>query len=942
MFHQKQRSEPGEAVAWKPPMGAMRQPSAAFVALLLIVASLIGINPDAAAADTVTIDPTEHFELMVSPGIGFQDFVAEVPTSNQLATCSYDTSVENSGLKGGSLYVRLLWRDLEPVEGQYAWPLLDRLFECAEQRNQTVDFRLMVSWPGAGDKNCWNDPNENDNIDHALPCWLVRKGVRELEHNGVGGIPATYVPDWEDATIRADHAQLVRAIGARYANNPRLNSVDIGSVGFWGEWHTYPNDAQLMPSNARRKEIIDLYATSFPKSSLVALAQIFKNQINGDPTIADYLYDNYEGRFGWRGDSWGGSGHHIDDYGPIHLANRDLWKTGPVAMEVTGIMNEWPARFTQTGYQRVLPIDTVVTDALNWHSSLAHNKRTGIPANFVDDPDTSKRDMRHLATWMGARMVLDQLTMSDEVSAGDQTQITSTWRNRGSAPLYRDFRVTYRLRSASGATTVIRTDTSLKGLLPTGSNLVAKTSTLAIPASLESGDYTLDIAVAHVDDVNLKMPLAITNSNDGDWYEMGPITVAGETQLSGIVATAPVNGQSASNIVDGNPNTAWSNNGSAANANFTLDLGQTSTVSRIRYQDDYSRNIRITLDGDVVFSGWTSPAGENVFAEIELPAGAQGRGLTFELISGNWLVPEEVEVYGSASDVVSGGASRLIDMHNDFLLGQNHVWTSYNQNQGSLDPADQLVQTFRFTQSVAAGSANVSFEPVSAGTALDYGELIVYRGTNGEHFVSRVTGVSGGSATFTPPIGAAQASRQEFWSLYGDGAHPNKRGYAALGDFVLRQFDAQEIDAMGTKKHLFLGDSWMQAGAADNGRLGDRLTTLLSGNGAIQATNRAIGGRTAQDVKNALVADVASAGGGVDYVWLIVGTNDYAQRVSPEDFVANVAHIVEYVEAQGAVAIVLNASAGWRDGSPGVSNPNELLELSQAYVAAEQAYFDGR
>jgi len=901
------------------------KPAATAVLLAASCISLLSFTPGTAgaAAETVTIKPTEHFDLMATPGVGFQDFVAVVPSNDQLANCSYDTTVDQAGLTGGSLYVRLLWRDLEPVEGQYAWPLLDRLFECAEQRDQTIDFRLMVSWPGAGDKDCWSDPGENDNIDHAIPCWLVRKGAKEMEHNGAGGIPATYVPDWEDATIRADHAELVTAIGARYANNVRLSSVDVGSVGFWGEWHTFPNDAQLMPSNDRRKEIIDLYANAFPYTPLVMLAQIFKNQVNGDTEIADYLYDNYAGRFGWRGDSWG--------------RNPELWKTGPVAMEVTGIMSEWPARFNTGGYDRVLPIDTVVNDAMDWHASLAHNKASFFPPTIIDNPDPNLRDMRFLAQWMGPRLVLDQLSYSEEVSAGERGQIVSTWINRGSAPLYRDFRIWYRFRDASGTSTVIRTGTTLKGLLPAGSDGVVETSAFDIPGSLQSGDYTLDMAVAHASDIGLKVPLAITGSTEDGWYEMGPVSISGKTQITGIAASAPVNAQNASSIVDGNPSTRWANGGDAANAFFTLDLGVVSDVSHIRYQDDYRRNLRITIDGIEVFSGWTARAGENVFAEIPVLPDVQGRVLRFELISGDWLVPEEVEVFGSTSQVAQ---SRLIDMHNGFLLGQNQVWTPLNQNQGSLDPADQLVQTFRFTESVVAGSVNAAFATVSADTELDINELVVYRGYLGEHLVSKVTAVSNGIATFSPALQVAQTANSEFWSLYGDGAHPNKRGYAALGDFVLGQFSFSEINRMANKNHLFLGDSWMQPGSINDGRLADRITTLLGGASAIQATNRAVGGRTSNDVRVALASDFAAVGGAPDYVWLIVGTNDYFQRVTPADFVANVAAIVEYIEAQGATAIVLNPSVGLLDGS--IADSEVMFRLSRQYVEAQQMYFDQR
>ena len=73
--------------------------------------------------------------------------------------------------------------------------------------------------------------------------------------------------------------------------------------------------------------------------------------------------------------------------------------------------------------------------------------------------------------------------------------------------------------------------------------------------------------------------------------------------------------------------------------------------------------------------------------------------------------------------------------------GQNHVWTPLNQNQGSLDPADQSVQTFRFAEPVAARSSSAAFDVISTNTELDVNELIVYRGLGDEHLVSKVIGV---------------------------------------------------------------------------------------------------------------------------------------------------------------------------------------------------------
>ena len=50
--------------------------------------------------------------------------------------------------------------------------------------------------------------------------------------------------------------------------------------------------------------------------------------------------------------------------------------------------------------------------------------------------------------------------------------------------------------------------------------------------------------------------------------------------------------------------------------------------------------------------------------------------------------------------------------------------------------------------------------------------------------------------------------------------------------------------------------------------------------------------------------------------------------------------VVEYIEDQGAVAIVVNSSVGLLDGS--LVDPQLRLNLSRHYAAAEQAFFDGR
>ncbi len=130
-----------------------------------------------------------------------------------------------------------------------------------------------------------------------------------------------------------------------------------------------------------------------------------------------------------------------------------------------------------------------------------------------------------MAWMMGQRLVLEELTHPDEVVAGADAQITSSWLNRGIAPLYHDYRVTYRLRSDSDSTVLV-TDTSLEGFLPTGNDPTSTTARVAIADTVAAGDYTLDIALAHVDDLDLKVPIAVTDGVDDGWYEVGELSVA--------------------------------------------------------------------------------------------------------------------------------------------------------------------------------------------------------------------------------------------------------------------------------------------------------------------------------------------------------------------------------------------------------------------------------
>jgi hypothetical protein len=63
--------------------------------------------------------------------------------------------------------------------------------------------------------------------------------------------------------------RLIGALGHRYDGNPRVALLELGLLGFWGEWHTWPRDELYARPDTERR-VIDAYHRAFPHKVLMA------------------------------------------------------------------------------------------------------------------------------------------------------------------------------------------------------------------------------------------------------------------------------------------------------------------------------------------------------------------------------------------------------------------------------------------------------------------------------------------------------------------------------------------------------------------------------------------------------------------------------------------------------------------------------------------------
>ncbi|MDR7276546.1 DUF4832 domain-containing protein [Catenuloplanes atrovinosus] len=142
----------------------------------------------------------------------------------------------------------------------YDWSVVDRaLNEMASYGNQAA-IRFYLEYPGGTGGHPAN----------AIPrCFDGHVAYRTNTHWG------TVSPDYDSPYLLDAVTAFIGALGARYDGDPRIGFLNLGIVGLWGEWHTWPFDADtgdghpnLMPTDASGARIVRAFDDAFDVTKL--------------------------------------------------------------------------------------------------------------------------------------------------------------------------------------------------------------------------------------------------------------------------------------------------------------------------------------------------------------------------------------------------------------------------------------------------------------------------------------------------------------------------------------------------------------------------------------------------------------------------------------------------------------------------------------------------
>ncbi|MCD9539843.1 DUF4832 domain-containing protein [Photobacterium carnosum] len=481
------------------------------------------------------IYPKKSDDILTNPGIGFTELQRIV--SNEPTNPFYGDKPVLSYPDTSTVYYRWYWDQLTTADNPNLNEAMlerkiDNVLKDAASVNKKVVIRFMAL-RGKGDPIYDVDVNKDSS---GIPCWLVD----ELYGHGLNGT-SCHLSD-EEAVNMFKIPQFIHrsqeflsTLGQRYDHNKTLLRIDVGMVGTWGEWNLsgYSSKSSLsvgMSDNGYKvqdlKPYIDAIIKAFPHTPKVMLGT----------NKGDYLSYATQKGFGWRVDclgDWNKGWNHMEDGYPtmiLHMTDASTnkypdmlfnqrWKKSAVDFEICqGSLQDWYSikNTHRLTYNQVLK---TFDFALKQHASLINAKSGVIPKRY-------QLLVKQFLNKLGYRYQLNQLKVNNVVHQNDYLYIDSTWENVGVAPIYSNYPVTWRLRSANGNIVAYYTSTAnIVNWLPADNENVKNpiyviTDKFKIN-NISIGEYFLDVGLVEKHTRKAKISLAIdtklTDDNGKDY-----------------------------------------------------------------------------------------------------------------------------------------------------------------------------------------------------------------------------------------------------------------------------------------------------------------------------------------------------------------------------------------------------------------------------------------
>jgi len=132
----------------------------------------------------------------------------------------------------------------------FDWTPLEERLDASASRECHAVLRFYLDYPTK---------------DTGVPQHLIDGGLAFNEY--YGGLS----PDYGDEKLGEALEQFITAFGGRYDGDTRIGFVQVGLLGFWGEWHTYTDgsgDTESWIPSTLKNAVVHQFETAFSTTPL--------------------------------------------------------------------------------------------------------------------------------------------------------------------------------------------------------------------------------------------------------------------------------------------------------------------------------------------------------------------------------------------------------------------------------------------------------------------------------------------------------------------------------------------------------------------------------------------------------------------------------------------------------------------------------------------------
>ncbi len=385
---------------------------------------------------------------------------------------------------GSMIYARVFWAEVEPQKDRFEWENFERDWNFDKAvGNKKIILRVVLDNPG----------EHPPGADKDIPQWLfdeMRGAGTFYRTKGSpdGDIGDGFSPDYTNPVLIREHKRFIAALGRRYNGDARIAFIEIGSLGHWGEWHTWPAGTGEFPPYPTAKLYVNHYAEAFPDKFLLLRRPL---QYQLDHARVGLFNDVIGDGTAWGTPRWLSmiaSGYRSEwDMASHPPLAADWWHGAPSGGEMAT---------HEDGVLHWLDDDNFKTTLRQIRDSHTSWIGPSSPGKMLDSEKYQAR-IDELVKTMGYRFVVTRMTYDSWVTAGATLTVTLAVDNRGVAPFYYNWPLEISLiRNDRVAVFYRMKQIDIRRWLPGKHEVKAA---MRIPDDLAGGEY--DIGIAIVDPV---------------------------------------------------------------------------------------------------------------------------------------------------------------------------------------------------------------------------------------------------------------------------------------------------------------------------------------------------------------------------------------------------------------------------------------------------------